>query len=63
MRPRFNVAPTTMVDVVVDRGAGRELVKMTWGLAPAWAKLDAKKPDRPEQKFATFNARSEDKVR
>jgi putative SOS response-associated peptidase YedK len=38
MRPRYNVAPTTAIDVVVDRGAGRELVKMIWGLAPAWAK-------------------------
>jgi putative SOS response-associated peptidase YedK len=59
LRQPFNVAPTTLVDVVADRGAGRELVKMIWGLAPARAKPDAKNPDRPEQKFATFNARSE----
>jgi putative SOS response-associated peptidase YedK len=27
MRPRFNVTPTTTVDVIVARGAARELAK------------------------------------
>ena len=43
LRPRYNVAPTTMVDVVVDRGRGREIVSMRWGLVPNWAKPDPKK--------------------
>ena len=60
LRPRYNIAPTTMVDVVVDRGQGRELVSMRWGLVPNWAKPDPKDPNKPASSFATFNARSED---
>jgi putative SOS response-associated peptidase YedK len=60
LRPRYNIAPTTMVDVIVDRGKGRELVQMRWGIVPPWSKPDAKDPTKPESKFATFNARSEE---
>jgi putative SOS response-associated peptidase YedK len=60
MRPKYNVAPTETVDVVIDRGNGRELVQMRWGLVPAWAKPDPKDPNKPATSFATFNARSEE---
>jgi putative SOS response-associated peptidase YedK len=59
LRPRYNVAPTTDVDVIVDRGNGREMLKMRWGLIPGWWKPDPKNPDKPFS-FATFNARSEE---
>jgi len=29
-----NIAPTTTVDVIVDRGKGREFMRMRWGLVP-----------------------------
>lgn len=35
--PRYNVAPTDPVLVVVRRGAGRALGVMRWGLVPPWA--------------------------
>lgn len=53
LRPRYNIAPTTEVDVLVDRGQGRELVTMRWGLIPFWWKKTLK--ELP----ATFNARAE----
>ena len=35
LRPRYNVAPTTNVDVIrLDREGRRELVSMRWGLVP-----------------------------
>jgi putative SOS response-associated peptidase YedK len=34
LRPRFNVCPTTTIDVVVHEGNKRELVPMRWGLVP-----------------------------
>ena len=43
-----------MIDVIVDRGIGRELVSMRWGLIPGWWKKSAKEVG------ATFNARGED---
>ena len=53
LRPRYNIAPTTTIDVVRLTEAGRELVSMRWGLVPAWWKKPLK--DVP----ATFNARAE----
>ncbi len=38
LRPRYNIAPTTMIDVVRSRPSGRELVPMRWGLVPGWWK-------------------------
>lgn len=35
--PRFNIAPTQPVDVVIENGV-RTLEMMRWGLVPAWAK-------------------------
>lgn len=37
MPPRYNIAPTQQVPVVVDR-APRKLVALRWGLVPFWAK-------------------------
>lgn len=51
--PRYNVAPSQFVPVVVSSGAGRALAVQRFGLIPAWS------PDgRP--KFSTINARAED---
>ncbi len=54
LRPRYNIAPTTTVDVVrLDKQGQRELVAMRWGLVPFfWSKPLKALP-------ATFNARAE----
>ena len=36
--PSWNVAPTDPAPVVLDRGEGRELRTLKWGLIPSWAK-------------------------
>ena len=53
LRPRYNIAPTTMIDVVRQSEGGRELVSMRWGLVPVWWKKPLKEVP------ATFNARAE----
>jgi putative SOS response-associated peptidase YedK len=53
IEPRYNIAPTTRIDVVRVRDGGRELVPMRWGLVPSWWKKSARETP------ATFNARSE----
>jgi putative SOS response-associated peptidase YedK len=58
LRPRYNIAPTTFIDVVTTRVRNREIVDremvpMRWGLIPGWWKGTRK--DVP----ATFNARAE----
>ena len=53
LRARYNIAPTTTVDVVRLGEHGRELVSMRWGLIPSWWSKTIK--DVP----ATFNARAE----
>jgi putative SOS response-associated peptidase YedK len=53
LQPRYNIAPTTIVDVIRLGPQGRELVPMRWGLIPGWWKKTAK--NMP----ATFNARAE----
>jgi putative SOS response-associated peptidase YedK len=54
LRPRYNVAPTTIVDVVrLDDQGRRYMTQMRWGLVPVWWK-------EPLNKLpATFNARVE----
>ncbi|MBU6527700.1 SOS response-associated peptidase [Methylocystis sp. MJC1] len=32
LRPRYNIAPTTPIDILRLGGTGRELVTMRWGL-------------------------------
>ena len=53
LQPRYNIAPTTTIDVVRDEPQGRELVPMRWGLVPGWWKKT------PKELPATFNARAE----
>ena len=54
LRPRYNIAPTTSVDVVrLDAEGKRELVSMRWGLVPFFWKKSLKEVP------ATFNARAE----
>jgi putative SOS response-associated peptidase YedK len=53
LQPRYNIAPTTTIDVIRARDAGFELVPMRWGLIPWWwNKL-------PKELPSTFNARAE----
>lgn len=54
LRPRYNVSPTTDIDVVrLNADGQRELVSMRWGLVPSWWKKTLR--ELP----ATFNARAE----
>lgn len=53
LQPRYNIAPTTIIDVIRQGPHGRELAKMRWGLIPSWWKKLAKEVP------ATFNARVE----
>ena len=53
LQPRYNVAPTDTVDVVLDRAGERVIEPMRWGLVPGWWKKPLK------QVPATFNARRE----
>src|ERR1700760_2653912 len=58
LQPRYNIAPTTFIDVVTTRVrnreiVGREMVPMRWGLIPDWWKKPRKEVP------ATFNARAE----
>src|SRR5512136_1995477 len=53
LRPRYNIAPTTTIDVTRRTDGGRELVPMRWGLVPSWWK-------KPLNELpSTFNARAE----
>jgi len=51
--PRYNIAPTTMIDVVVPHETGRDLPTVRWSLIPSWWKKTAK------EATSTFNARAE----
>ena len=54
LRPRYNIAPTTDVDVIrLDQAGRREMVTMRWGLVPFFWKKGIKEVP------ATFNARAE----
>jgi putative SOS response-associated peptidase YedK len=54
LEPRYNICPTTTVDVVISGDNQRSLVPIRWGLIPSWWK----KPFQ-EMRLATFNARAE----
>lgn len=51
LQPRYNVAPSQAMPVVV-RNSPNRLVAMQWGLIPAWSK-------EPRAQFSTINARAE----
>ena len=54
LQPRYNIAPTTSIDVVrLDKEGRRELVRMRWGLVPFFWKKNLKEVP------ANFNARAE----
>jgi putative SOS response-associated peptidase YedK len=36
--PRYNIAPSQDVPVILERGAERELALFQWGLIPSWSK-------------------------
>jgi putative SOS response-associated peptidase YedK len=54
IQPRYNVCPTTDVDVAVSTEGKRAIVPMRWGLVPYWWSKPLK-----EIRMATFNARAE----
>lgn len=54
LQPRYNICPTTEIDVVVRGDDQHALVPMRWGLVPSWWSKPLK-----EMKMATFNARAE----
>src|SRR6185295_18578124 len=49
--PKYNIAPTTLIPVVLSEQRVRRLELMRWGLVPSWAKEIGK--------FSTFNARAD----
>jgi len=49
--PRYNVAPSQSMPVVV-RNSPNRLLEMQWGLIPSWSK-------EPRAQFSTINARAE----
>ena len=54
LQPRYNICPTTEIDVVVRGDDARAIMPMRWGLVPIWWSKPLK-----EMKMATFNARAE----
>jgi putative SOS response-associated peptidase YedK len=44
IEPRFNVAPSQGVPVIVEREAGPSLTTMRWGFQPAWMRGDGQRP-------------------
>jgi putative SOS response-associated peptidase YedK len=53
LEPRYNVAPTTIIDAVRVRDGSRELAPIRWGLVPSWWKKSLNEVP------ATFNARGD----
>ena len=54
LQPRYNICPTTTVDVIVERDGERRFEQMRWGLVPSWWSKPLK-----DLRLATFNARAE----
>lgn len=50
--PSYNLAPTQRASVILDRGTGRQVSRLAWGLLPSWAKARS-------LQGSTFNARIE----
>lgn len=53
--PRYNIAPGTMVPVILGSAQGAVLAPMLWGLSPAWARRNPAPSSVPKP----INARSE----
>ena len=56
LEPRYNVAPTQRIDIVVPEEGGRALARARWGLVPFFWKKSLKEAAR----LSTFNAKSEE---
>jgi putative SOS response-associated peptidase YedK len=41
LKPRYNIAPTQMIDAIIEQKEDRILTGFKWGLIPAWAKDDS----------------------
>lgn len=53
LAPRYNIAPTQDIDMIIPEGDRHRLVRARWGLVPAWWQ-------KPLNELpATFNARAE----
>ena len=39
--PRYNIAPTQLIDAVLESDSERVLTQLKWGLIPGWAKDDS----------------------
>jgi putative SOS response-associated peptidase YedK len=50
--PRYNIAPTQTIPVIVEGESGRVIRMMRWGFRPPWKQKDGKTPD-------PINARAE----
>ncbi len=44
IEPRFNVAPSQGVPVIVERESGPTLTTMRWGFQPAWMRQEGQRP-------------------
>ena len=53
LSPRYNIAPSQPVPVVLERKHGRELALLKWGLVPSWSK------EANESGGGLINARAE----
>ncbi|MBS4082396.1 MAG: SOS response-associated peptidase family protein, partial [Rhizobiales bacterium] len=53
LQPRYNICPTTQIDIIRDMNGRPEILAARWGLIPSWWKKPLK--ELP----ATFNARAE----
>lgn len=53
LAPRYNISPTTSIEVIRVAGEGCELVPICWGQVPYWWKKSLKEVP------STFNARAE----
>lgn len=42
--PRFNIAPSQIIPIIVERPEGRELRMARWGFKPPWMKGPQKRP-------------------
>jgi putative SOS response-associated peptidase YedK len=52
LSPRYNIAPTQDIPIIVNEGAGRTLVLSRWGFLPHWAKDE-------KDGYKMINARAE----
>lgn len=54
LKPRYNIAPSQLVPIILDQDGKRELVEMKWGFMSPWMK-----DSKDMFKYKMFNTRSE----